>query len=74
MGSFNAPGRHISAGKGAAEAKQPLNAYAARQAQWMARLAKAPLVNLSGVVGPGGASGGRSQGERQWTLLLTFDA
>ena len=38
-----------------------------------ARLAKAPLVTISGVVEAGGPGGSKSQGERQWTFNFDFD-
>jgi hypothetical protein len=38
------------------------------------RLAAAPLVKVTGVVDAAGASGGRFQGEKLWTLLFSFDA
>lgn len=44
------------------------------QKRWLEELAALPVVEILGVVGPSGASGGKSRGDDHWTLRFTFDA
>ena len=45
-----------------------------RQEQLLKQLTASPVVDVLGVVGPTGVSGGRSRGEELWTLRLTLEA
>jgi hypothetical protein len=45
-----------------------------RQQRWLDQLAVSPVVEVSGVVSPNGATGGRSRGEDFWTASLALEA